>query len=613
MIAEPVTNVLPSPARLAYDPPRWVMVAIVGAFVLIGHLQAVGIGLFLDDHVHFRHLREFDWSFRSAVESARLGYIGEIMDIWGRKEVSLRFFRPIAFWIMKLEYTLVRWQPMPMHIFSLGWHFLCSMMVAVLALRFFGSRLWATVAGSMMAIHPAHVVTVQWIACQTELLATTFLLLGTLAYAHYARWSLRVFPSISPSPTLQVSPSVTRSRTITESLCGIAALLFYILALGCRENAVLFPLVCWAGDQLCGPSTRRRMRWEHLLMLLILAAYLWLRWTALGGFPVPEHPYVRTPSDPDFLSHVLRKAVYYAIGLFGFVPVVPTGGQAYFDGRPLLFYGTFAGVLGVLVLIGAVYRFHRALLWAMVWTACFVLPLIPLLASPYHLYLPGVGAVLWLTAGLAALGGVPWHLGKQPKPLHVAICAVSFLLLGTGLGLVCWASSFTFRTGTLTEDILVNDVVRRGPPLRSGDDLFFINMPMLVYYAGPATETQTGVRPLHAHVLTFSPWLIRMETPGEVEVLDEHRLRVRCPRGDPYFGGLAGTAVLETMRLKSVPVQGEPIKAGVLFTVIPTKSDASGIEEIDFVFSKPLDSPEFHFYFGSPQFLAYPLEVKRQK
>ena len=51
------------------------------------------------------------------------------MDLWGRKVVGLRFFRPVAFWILRIEYTIADWNPVWMHAFSLGWHALVGLLV----------------------------------------------------------------------------------------------------------------------------------------------------------------------------------------------------------------------------------------------------------------------------------------------------------------------------------------------------------------------------------------------------------------------------------------------------------------------------------------------------
>jgi len=231
------------------------------------------------------------------------------MDVWGRQEKGLRFFRPIAFWIMKAEYTLVGWRPAGMHVFMLGWHYFCAMLVAALAMRCFGHRFWAIVAGSLMAIHPGHVATVYWIACQTELLTTAFLLMGVLAYARYAGWGRLAFLGnlVSGAACGANSDVCGGAQRITKAAWGLAAIICYAFALGCRENALLFPAICVAGDWLFQTRSSRpiwRVKLVPILMVVIAGGYFWLRWTALGGFQMPARPYIYPVSDPGFAKYI---------------------------------------------------------------------------------------------------------------------------------------------------------------------------------------------------------------------------------------------------------------------------------------------------------------------
>src|SRR5690349_21544761 len=111
---------------------RTTMALVTAAFVLIGHAWSLNTGLFLDDHAHFAHLHDESWSFYDAVHASRLGVVGEVMKMWNQEETGLHFFRPISFWIMKTEYTLVHWSPMGMHFFCLGWHYLVCMLIGAL-------------------------------------------------------------------------------------------------------------------------------------------------------------------------------------------------------------------------------------------------------------------------------------------------------------------------------------------------------------------------------------------------------------------------------------------------------------------------------------------------
>ena len=76
---------------------RWrgplLMTAVIAALVLITHIWSIETGLYLDDYAHFAHLREGGWSFADAVKAARLGIVGEVLQLWGRQEAGLQFFR----------------------------------------------------------------------------------------------------------------------------------------------------------------------------------------------------------------------------------------------------------------------------------------------------------------------------------------------------------------------------------------------------------------------------------------------------------------------------------------------------------------------------------------
>jgi len=582
----------------------WVLV-----FVAAGYAWSVDTGLYLDDHAHFQHLQRGDWSFQSAVEASRLGIIGQVIDLWGRQEDGLLFFRPIAFWIMKAEYTLAGWKPAAMHGFVLGWHLTCSLLVGALAMRCFGRRDWATVAACLHAIHPGHTATVYWIACQTELLTTCFLLVGVVAYGRHAGWPRGVLMKHLDGPAGE--PAAASGHVITAS--AVVAIACYGAALGCRENAVLFPLVCWLGERLLGTSRRgwlRWVRWEHLAMGLVLVAYLGLRWHMLGGFPMPGKPYLMPITDPEFPRYLLDKAALYLAGLFLFVPVVPVGGQVFFTEHP----GYLYSLAGTVVVLGTAAWVangrRRAVLWPLAWIGCFLAPLMPVFASSHHLYLPGVGAALYMAAGLAALVVRP--VGSRARLFWRAGCGTAVVVLAAGLTLLTWAEAFSYKRGTLVEDLVIDDVCR-GRALASGDHLFFINMPMVAYYTVPALETKFGLGDLHGHALTFSPDLLGMPTVGELEVLDEHRFRVRCGEGHSYFEGITGNMLLDILKLRGKVKQGKPIAAGD-FTVTPTEVDEQGIRELVFDFKRPLNSPEYHFYYGSslltPLFLAYPVELK---
>lgn len=606
---------------LGAGPRWWQMICVLAAFVLIGHIWGVNTGLYLDDYAHVEHLKQGDWSYHSAVNASRLGIVGEVLDLWGRQEAGLRFYRPVAFWVMRGEYEMVGWRASPMHLFSLGWHFLCAILVTALAMRCLGSRVPATVAGCLMAVHPGHAGTVYWVACQTELLTTVLLLAGVLAYARHAGWgycecssgdeneSPRYLRRSWFGPVGQtVSAGNWRSRVVSWG--AVVAIVCYGLALGCRENAILFPVVCWLGDRLIGTPRRRWIRWEHVALGLVAATYLALRWQALGGFPVPPAPYLMPISlTAKFFGYLLYKLGIYTLGLVWFVPVVPMGSRPFFESRPDMFFGLVAAAWLLFLVVWAAYRFRRALLWPLVWTACFIAPVMAVFASPHHLYLPGASVPVLFAASVGALAG-PVGAVRRLACLRRRLAIGMTAILGATLCLLAWCMGFTFSRGVLTEDLVVRDVVAADRPLRPGDHLFFINLPVLAYYVVPAIEEELEIDGLRGHVLTFGTDLIRMHKASSVEVVDAHTLRIRAPEGEPYLAGITGRMLMGVMGMSHVLKQGVPIQAEE-FSVTPIEMDGEGIAELEFHFQRPLDERDYHFYLGSPQFMAYPLDMGR--
>ncbi|MBN1489534.1 MAG: hypothetical protein JXA69_06410 [Phycisphaerae bacterium] len=596
--------------------PLLLMGLVVGVLVALGHAWSIPTGLFLDDHAHYRQLRDGDWSYRSAVAAARLGIVGDVMDLWSNHEAGLRFYRPVAFWLMRVEYTLGGWRPAIMHVFSLAWHVLCSMLVGWLAWRLIGRWFWATVAAGLLAVHPGHTATVYWIACQTELMATAFILLATLSYARHAGWwctggrtggqaasgTSGQAASGTPRPGAQGNLASSADKRPRRIGWLVLSLLFFALAMGCREHAIMWPALIVVGDVVFRAGWRRHV-WAYVAMAVLAIAYLLARQEALGGFPLPGRPYLMEPNEPGFVRYIADKFIYYSIGLFGYIPVLPITGMEFLRQRPAMLYGSFVGAAAGVALIFATSPWRRRLLMPLAWMTVFMLPLLPVFASCHHLYLPGVGMACLLAAGLGTLAG--------DRPGGRALVAGLLVIVhAVGLSLATWASGWAYCAGTRVEDAVVRDVIEEGRPLEDGDHLFFINVPMLAYYAVPAigNEPQTGLgdRRLHGHILTFSPWLLRMSEPGYVDRVGDKTLIVTAPAGVGYFGGAGGRTLLAAMGLPETLAAGERF-SGPLFDVEVLDADAEGVRRLRFEFRQPLDSPEYHFYFGSPVRWAYPL------
>ncbi len=595
----------PESKRIFARHPRLTMALVVATFVAAGHAWSLDAGLFLDDHAHRAQLSRSGWSHSDAVKASRLGIVGEVMGLWSGRWAGLSFYRPIAFWTLKLEYVVARWHPVPMHLFSLAWHWLCAMLLGQLAWLCFGRWFWAGVAAAFFAVHPAHVATTHWIACQTELMVAAYLLLAVLAYARYSQWPTPIF-----ARTRGFEQAPTRRSGVGWLLL---AGLFFAMALGCRENAITFPAIMFVGDVVLRPARWRGRVGAYVLFGAIVGGYILLRAAALEGLSLPARPYLVPPTDPDFPRFVADKFVYSMLGLFAYVPVLPIGGLAYFREHPGAFYGGFAGLVAGWLGLAVAFRQQRGLLLAAGWLVLAIAPLLPVFTSPHHLYLPSLGAVLIMSSVLAKVGG---GFVEPARRLPLARTLIVSLVLGLhaiGLTLCCWSFGWVYRAGTAVEDVLIADVLEHGRPLKEGDRLFFINLPLIAYYIIPAIKAETGLSDLNGTVLTFCPSLMRMEARSHVERTAANRLTVRVD-DDRYLRGSSGRVLLEAMGLPTELPAGTTIEArserDELRQVDVLEADREGIRALAFTFKRPLADPSYHFYRGSRQRLAYPIDFR---
>ncbi len=563
--------------------PAIVAIAALGGLILLVHGPALQSGLFMDDHAHFQQLRECGWSLGELTEACRLELVGGVIELWWLPETTLRFFRPVAFGLMKLTYTITGWNPTAAHAASLLWHWAACTLLMML-LRRVGASAWlAAAVAALFAVHPGHMATVQWIACQTELMVTTFLLGATLCFARFRGW-----PGFG-------------GRNREHAAAGgagwaVASVLFFALALGCRENALLFPLVVAAVEPLVWRQRTRATALLYGVLGVVIVAYLALRGTMLGGVELPPRPYVMPPGAPGFARFVFDKLWYYLLGEYLLVPCVPIGGLPYFQARPLWFYG-LAAPIGVLLLVLCGYYFRRRPgLIGPAWLLGFFVPLLPVFASPHHLYLPGVGWAITMMLLLRGLGGLGRRLRTRLARWRATAVWCLIVLMG---GVFFSATAYfglAFETGRCVEDCLVEEIVAAPGGLNAGDTLYIANLPLVGHYAKLAVEERTGLRDLRVIPLTWAPRILGVATPTERKQVDDRTLEVHMA-GDRYFAGPLARLIEEAT---GGPVPDELDRTADLgFRVRVLARDADGISALRFEFTRPLTDPGIHLFWGS--------------
>ena len=184
------------------------------------------------------------------------------------------YFRPLVVAMLAAELRIFDVAPGPMHMVSLGFHLVNTLLVGWLARTLsvehdnpIKSNALAGAAMLLYGLHPALIEPVVWISCRFELVVTFFMLLGLLANAKIQRVAIRAL--------------------------AVAACFF--LAAGAKESAATLPLLLLLFDWIKMDSLQSKRGFLAQLQTLwqrqwpvytaVLGAgivYLALRFSALG-------------------------------------------------------------------------------------------------------------------------------------------------------------------------------------------------------------------------------------------------------------------------------------------------------------------------------------------
>lgn len=582
-----------APAPDARD-KRWIVLGIVGLAVLIFglHGQALRAGLFMDDWAHFRQLRAADWSLRGLTDACRLELVGGVVDIWWLPQVTLRFFRPVSFGLMKTVYTLSDWSPVAIHAASLMWH-LAACTLLMFLLRRLGTPQWlAWATAALFAVHPGHIATVQWVACQSELIVTTLLLGATLCWGRFRGW-----PGFATATDAGPRPAWG---------WAVAAAVLFTLALGCRENAVMFPFVMAVMEPIVGRRGRGRALIMYGVFGVLLVGYLALRGYYLQGVALPPRPYVMPPSDPDFLHFIFDKACYYLISEFLLIPCVPIGGVPYFREHPVLFYGLTAVAAALLAFAALRLSRRGSGKLAAAWLLFFIAPVLPAFSSPHHLYLPGVG---WAIAVMLILRAIAFpertQISERRRAARLVLGKFTAVLLIALLGVMTFYFGLAIDTAQQVEDALTQELANAPSGLHDGDTIYIANFPLISHYAEWIVEEKTGLKDLRVVPLMWASRLLGPATPTERKWVDPQTLDVRIAE-DRYFAGTLGLLASGATGGPIPDVVDRTAELGLKIEVL--ERDAVGIKALRFHFARPLTDPDVHLFWGSRLRYAYEVE-----
>jgi hypothetical protein len=367
---------------------------------------------------------------------------------------------------------------------------------------------------------------------------------------------------------------------------------------------MLLPILV-LGDIVLRPQ-HDKPRWgAYLLLGAVFAGYLALRYAWLGPFEMPGRPYAYPVGSPGFVRFVVDKFFYSLLGLAAFVPIIGFSAMQYLQANPAWLYGGAALLIAAWSAAIKWLKPARVIVFWLLLATVPLLPVLPVFASSHHLYLACAGIVLaavtlfqkaWQRASTRA--DTKHILARRGIAALLAMTLMTFVGLNAlhGIGIAGFSAA---------SQLPAREVVRFAGPLQPGDRLFFINLAPIGFNCMPAIEEARHVQPLDGYVLTFGSSLMRMNEPASVQRTGPRSIRVRH-KDSGYFSGLIGRSMMEAID------RDRPFRPGERFStpdfdVEVIRADAHGVYELRFTFRRPLDDPQYHFFYGSSIFSAYPL------
>ena len=553
-------------------PPR--SSVILALLALLTWAPSLASPFWLDDYLQLERAEAVWEDARALLTGFHFGP-ADVTPLWLANESwSVFYFRPLVQALLALDWGIWGDLSAGYHLTNLLLHAIATLLVAAVATRLSRNARAGLIAGAIFAVHPSHQDSVAWITGRTDLIAAIGFLAALLAHLRWRAGS---------------------------KLWGALALLLLSLAFLAKESAAAFPLLvallAWVDES--SALFRRRIAaslaaaWPSALLT---TAYIVLR-LAIGGFGSPGSAYLSSPTSVDFAFLALWRYFLYLANLVFLIPVEPVVVGPALAARPAAV--AVLSVALVLLARGAhrLVRPSRAVTVGLLFFLITLLPAIPVVEGQRFLYLPSAGYALALGAVLAAWRDLRrWAL--------VGLCGLFIS--------ASWVKT-AFRDGLVHDTMApLHALADRRDAIRSGDHLYFIDLPPLVCMGfGAALRHILSMPDIEVTALTLSPELPPSATrwigaspgatgasTGSVRLRRDSadRLIVDRPGGE-YFG-----TFIERFFLwgEPVPPEGSLVRARGLSVEVGAPGERGGLLSMAFELDVGLDSPRNPIFVCSP-------------
>lgn len=580
---------------------------LLGCATAAAHYKAVWDGWFLDDHWHRRQYMDDQWSLRSLLDATTIKPDVFMETWWQTEPIQWQYVRPVSMLIAKALYHLSDGSVKALHLLSILLHLANAAMVHHLCLRLTRRRFWSIVGALLFVVYSHSLYAVAWLAAQNTVLMTTLTLGALLCYIRASGLNLYAAPLLDSDSPRGGSPGAgavsLNDRIVPLRWSWFAgSMLFWLLALGSRENAIVFPVFAASFDLAFGGRRHLRARAPGLLLMVALAG-LFAVWRLILDYePMPDF-YVRRPDGPGYVLWWLIKLLHYVAATIWLSPMTvgPTGRFNPVTEVPgdCLLMLLIVGVMAT----GYYQACRRARGWWIwpLWILLALLPVVPIMATPHSGYMPAVAFSVAMVLGAGLKDRLaPIGLGRWSRPVAI------WFLIATTIYMPIYRSMW--RSVLAAERWTIDEISTSARP-DEATDLFLINVPFVNIYARyhlqeawaadrdallPATAPD-----LRCHVLTYADNVLRMQEPCRLEQTDEYSFSLSCG-GRGYFSGALGRFCIEGLRAGEKFQTGQVVrKEGTPFEVEIVRSSHEGVQELKFRFHKPLATSRYLFYLTS--------------
>jgi tetratricopeptide (TPR) repeat protein len=421
-----------------------IVVAIIMIFALAVYYNTLYNGFVYDDKLQ---VLENKW-----ITDVR--YLPDIFstNVWSfqAKHTNSDYYRPLMHIIYMFNYHMFGLKAWGFHLVNMLFHAANSVLVFVITARLLSGMLnrqqtdkltsWqvgspasmflspAFIAAILFAVHPVHTEAVAWIGAVTDLSYTFFFLLSFYFYM--------------------------KSGSRIKSHNYLFSLLFFALALLCKEPAAVLPVVIAVYD-LAVDNNRESIlvrSKKYIPYFIIAGIYLIVRVTALGSFaPVKAHANLTSYQYiinvfPLFALYIEKLVLPINLNAFHTLHFV----NSLIEGNTLI---ALAITITVVVIGIFAYRKNRTVFFGL---ALIVAPLIPALYIPAlgesplaerYLYLPSVGFVILVAIFLSWINNTRRRVAYFFVSVSIGVAAL--YAFGTVARNEVWKNDYTLWSDTV--------------------------------------------------------------------------------------------------------------------------------------------------------------------